>query len=47
MGADHTVDRSLQNLDTVVVDFDSGSTPLGSETAALDGQTWSLGACGR
>jgi poly(hydroxyalkanoate) depolymerase family esterase len=34
-----------QNLDSVIVDFDSGSTPLGSESATLDGQLYAAGRC--
>lgn len=34
-----------QNLDSVVVEFASGSTLLGSETATLDGQLYAAGQC--
>ena len=34
-----------QNLDSVVVAFESGSTMIGSETAALDGQLYAAGRC--
>ena len=35
-----------QNLSTVLVDFRSGATLLGSETATLDGQLYAAGRCG-